>query len=59
MTEVVLYHNAMSTCSQKVRLALEEKALAWQSREIVRHQNIWHRLVCDLEEGWPHLMVVV
>lgn len=34
MTEVVLYHNAMSTCSQKVRLALEEKALAWQSREI-------------------------
>lgn len=25
----------------------------------VRHQNIWHRLGCELEEGWPHLMVVV
>jgi glutathione S-transferase len=29
-----LYHNAMSTCSQKVRLALEEKGVAWESREI-------------------------
>ena len=23
----------------------------------VRHQNIWHRFGCDLEEDWPHLMV--
>ncbi|MFN7397781.1 MAG: glutathione S-transferase family protein [Sandaracinobacter sp.] len=30
----MLYHNAMSTCSQKVRLALEEKGVSWESREI-------------------------
>lgn len=26
-----LYHNEMSSCSQKVRLALAEKALLWNS----------------------------
>lgn len=29
-----LYHNGMSTCSQKVRLALAEKGLAWESRHL-------------------------
>jgi glutathione S-transferase len=31
---VTLYHNALSTCSQKVRLALAEKAVAFASCEI-------------------------
>ncbi len=31
---IELYHNAMSTCSQKVRFALAEKALAWQGRHL-------------------------
>ena len=31
---IELYHNAMSTCSQKVRLVLGEKGLAWASREL-------------------------
>lgn len=31
---VTLYHNAMSSCSQKVRLALEEKSVFWTSSEI-------------------------
>ena len=31
---IELYHNAMSTCSQKVRLVLAEKGLAWTSREL-------------------------
>lgn len=34
MSSITLFHNAMSTCSQKVRFALEEKALSWNSREI-------------------------
>lgn len=29
-----LYHNAVSTCSQKVRLVLEEKEIAWTSHEV-------------------------
>lgn len=31
---ITLHHNAMSTCSQKVRLALEEKGVTWTSSEI-------------------------
>jgi ganglioside-induced differentiation-associated protein 1 len=31
---ITLYHNAMSTCSQKVRLALESKRTSWISQEI-------------------------
>jgi glutathione S-transferase len=31
---VTLHHNAMSTCSQKVRLALEEKGVVWTSAEL-------------------------
>jgi glutathione S-transferase len=29
-----LYHNAASTCSQKVRLVLEEKELSWKSHDV-------------------------
>ncbi len=29
-----LHHNALSTCSQKVRLVLEEKGLDWKSHEV-------------------------
>ncbi len=29
-----LYHALYSTCSQKVRMALAEKQLEWQSREV-------------------------
>lgn len=31
---LALYHNALSSCSQKVRLVLEEKRLEWESRVI-------------------------
>src|SRR3990172_76294 len=31
---LVLYHNDMSTCAQKVRLTLDEKALKWESRHL-------------------------
>lgn len=31
---IELYHNDMSTCAQKVRLALEEKSLAWQGHHL-------------------------
>jgi len=31
---LVLYHNDMSTCAQKVRLTLDEKALRWESRHL-------------------------
>ncbi len=31
---LVLYHSPYSTCSQKVRIALAEKGLAYESREI-------------------------
>jgi glutathione S-transferase len=34
MSELVLYHNGLSSCSQKVRLVLAEKGLAFESREI-------------------------
>jgi glutathione S-transferase len=30
-----LYHNDMSLCTQKVRVALAEKGLAWESRHLV------------------------
>jgi len=31
---LALYHNAASTCSQKVRLILAEKKLEWESRDV-------------------------
>jgi len=31
---LALYHNAMSSCSQKVRLSLAEKGLEWESRHL-------------------------
>ena len=34
MTELVLHHNGLSSCSQKVRLVLAEKQLAFVSHEI-------------------------
>lgn len=34
MSELVLHHNGLSSCSQKVRLALAEKGLAFSSREV-------------------------
>jgi len=32
--DVALYHNAMSTCSAKVRIALAEKSLRWTGHEL-------------------------
>ena len=29
-----LYHNGLSSCSQKVRLVLEEKSLDWQGHDV-------------------------
>src|SRR5437588_6694712 len=44
---LVLYHNDMSLCAQKVRLCLAEKGLAWESRHLVlraaEHQQDWYR----------------
>jgi glutathione S-transferase len=34
MTDITVYHNAMSASSQKLRLALAEKQLPWRSEEI-------------------------
>jgi glutathione S-transferase len=34
MPDLVLYHNGLSSCSQKVRLVLAEKGLAFESREV-------------------------
>jgi glutathione S-transferase len=34
MSDLVLHHNGMSSCSQKVRLVLAEKNLAFESREV-------------------------
>jgi glutathione S-transferase len=31
---IELYHNAASTCSQKVRLVLEEKGIEWKSHDV-------------------------
>lgn len=41
MTALMLYHHPLSVCSMKVRLALEEKGLAWSGRviDIVRTQE--------------------
>ena len=39
---LTLYNNAYSTCSQKVRLALFEKALAWEDRQVsfIRNEHL-------------------
>lgn len=41
MTSLMLYHHPLSVCSMKVRLALEEKGLAWSGRviDILRKQE--------------------
>jgi glutathione S-transferase len=44
---LVLYHNDMSLCAQKVRVCLAEKGLEWESRHLVlragEHQQSWYR----------------
>jgi glutathione S-transferase len=44
---LVLYHNHMSLCAQKVRVCLAEKGLDWESRHLVlragEHQQPWYR----------------
>ena len=44
---LVLYHNDMSLCAQKVRLCLAEKGLEWDSRHLAlragEHQQPWYR----------------
>ena len=44
---LVLYHNDMSLCAQKVRVCLAEKGLDWESRHLVlragEHQQPWYR----------------
>jgi glutathione S-transferase len=44
---LALYHNDMSLCAQKVRIALAEKGLPWESRHLVlragEHQQPWYR----------------
>ena len=43
---LALYHNDMSSCAQKVRLCLAEKALEWESRHLNlragEHQQAWY-----------------
>tara|TARA_R110002110_G_scaffold413729_1_gene641557 strand:+ start:38773 stop:39591 length:819 start_codon:yes stop_codon:yes gene_type:complete len=41
-TSLILYHSAISPCAQKVRLVLEEKSLAYESRliNIVEKENL-------------------
>ena len=44
---LVLYHNDMSLCAQKVRVCLPEKGLPWENRHLVlrkgEHQQEWYR----------------
>jgi glutathione S-transferase len=44
---LLLYHNDMSLCAQKVRVCLAEKGLEWESRHLVlragEHQQSWYR----------------
>jgi glutathione S-transferase len=46
MAMLALYHNDMSSCAQKVRLCLAEKALPWESRHLSlragEHQRDWY-----------------
>jgi glutathione S-transferase len=46
-SQIVLYHNGMSSSSQKVRLVLAEKNLKWESRPVNlregEHQHEWYR----------------
>jgi glutathione S-transferase len=46
-TMLVLYHNDMSLCAQKVRVCLAEKGLPWENRHLVlragEHQQPWYR----------------
>ena len=43
---LVLYHNDMSLCAQKVRVCLAEKGLEWENRHLVlragEHQQPWY-----------------
>src|SRR5437868_15059888 len=43
---LVLYHNDMSSCAQKVRLMWAEKGLEWESRHLDlragEHQQAWY-----------------
>lgn len=43
---LALYHNDMSSCSQKVRICLSEKGLKWESRHLDlragEHQSGWY-----------------
>ena len=43
---LALYHNDMSSCSQKVRLVLAEKGLDWENRHLNlragEHQKDWY-----------------
>jgi glutathione S-transferase len=43
---LALYHNDMSSCSQKVRICLAEKSLEWESRHLSlragEHQQDWY-----------------
>lgn len=40
---ITLYHNAMSTCAQKVRFALEEKGVPWQGVHLNLRAGDQHR----------------
>jgi glutathione S-transferase len=47
--KLILYHNDMSSSSQKVRLCLAEKGLAWTSKHVSlrdgEHQQEWYRAI--------------
>lgn len=42
----ILYHNDMSTCSQKVRFVLAEKAIEYESRLLNLRAGDQQRLEC-------------
>jgi len=46
-SQIVLYHNGMSSSSQKVRLCLAEKGISWTSKPVNlrdgEHQQDWYR----------------
>jgi glutathione S-transferase len=48
---LALYHNSMSSCSQKVRLPLAKKGLDWESRHLDLHAGDTQTVDC-LKLNW-------
>jgi glutathione S-transferase len=58
MTDLVIYHNDMSSCAQKVRFVLAEKGLAFDGRHLdLRAAIIAHGTILRFTHPFPAGMV--